>query len=74
MPERARQDAAGAQIEVAIRNMTRTKGSFPTEQSVRKLLYLANKNITKKWTVPLANWALILNQLAIRYEDRWPRK
>lgn len=57
-----------------LRKVTKTKGSFPTKQAVRKLLYLATKNITKKWTAPLQNWALILNQLAIRFEDRWPQK
>jgi transposase-like protein len=30
-------------------------------------------NITKKWASPLRNWALILNQLAIRFDDRWPK-
>jgi len=53
-----------------LRKVIKNKGSFPTEQSVRKLLYLATMNITKKWTAPLQNWPLILNQLAIRFEDR----
>jgi len=55
-----------------LRKVIKTKGSFPTEQSVRKLLYLATMNITRKWTAPLQNWPLILNQLAIRFEDRMP--
>jgi transposase-like protein len=55
-----------------LRKVIKTKGSFPTEQAVRKLLYLATLNITKKWTAPLQNWPLILNQLAIRFEDRMP--
>jgi putative transposase len=55
-----------------LRKVIKNKGSFPTEQSVRKLLYLATVNITKKWTAPLQNWPLILNQLAIRFEDRMP--
>jgi len=55
-----------------LRKVTKTKGVFPTEQSVRKLLYLATINITKKWTATIQNWALILNQLAIRFDDRWP--
>lgn len=53
-----------------LRKVIKTKGSFPTEQAVRKLLYLATLNITKKWTAPLRDWPLILNQLAIRFEDR----
>lgn len=55
-----------------LRKVTKNKGSFPTEQAVRKLLYLATMNITKKWTAPIRDWPLILNQLAIRFEDRWP--
>jgi putative transposase len=53
-----------------LRKVIKNKGSFPTEQSVRKLLYLATMNITKKWTAPIQNWPLILNQLAIRFENR----
>jgi len=55
-----------------LRKVIKNKGSFPTEQAVRKLLYLATMNITKKWTAPIQNWPLILNQLAIRFEDRMP--
>ena len=55
-----------------LRKVIKNKGSFPTEQSVRKLLYLATMNITRKWTAPIQNWPLILNQLAIRFEDRIP--
>jgi len=55
-----------------LRKVTKTKAVFPTSQAVRKLLYLANVHITKKWTRPLVDWPLILNQLAIRFEDRFP--
>lgn len=55
-----------------LRKVTKNKASFPSPQAVRKLLYLANINIVKKWTRPIINWPLILNQLAIRFEDRFP--
>lgn len=55
-----------------LRKVTKNKASFPAPQAVRKLLYLANINIVKKWTRPIINWPLILNQLAIRFEDRFP--
>jgi len=55
-----------------LRKVIKNKGSFPTEQAARKLLYLATMDITKKWTAPIQNWPLILNQLAIRFEDRFP--
>jgi transposase-like protein len=51
----------------------KNKASFPTPQAARKLLYLATLNITKKLTTSIFNWPLILNQLAIRFEDRWPQ-
>ena len=54
-----------------LRKVIKNKTSFPTPQSVRKLLYLATMDITKKWKNPIRNWPLILNQLAIRFEDRW---
>ena len=55
-----------------LRKVTKNKSSFPNTQAVRKLLYLANLNITKKWARPIVSWALILNQLAIRFEERFP--
>ena len=55
-----------------LRKVTKNKASFPTPEAVRKLFYLANQNITKKWTMPIQNWANILNQLAIRFEGRFP--
>lgn len=55
-----------------LRKVIKTKGSFPTPEAVRKLLYLANEDITQKWTAPVRNWTRILNQLAIRFEQRMP--
>ena len=54
-----------------LRKVTKTKGALPSAKSVRKLLYLANDRIVKKWTMPIPNWALILNQLVIRFKDRF---
>lgn len=53
-----------------IRKIIKTKASFPNIEAARKLLFLANQDILKKWTNPIQNWALILNQLEIRFEDR----
>jgi putative transposase len=55
-----------------LRKVVKTKASFPTPEAARKLLYLAHQNITKNRTMPLQNWANILNQLAIRFEGRFP--
>lgn len=56
-----------------LRKVIKNKSSFPTPQAARKLLYLATINISKKWKNSIRNWPLILNQLAIRFEDRWPQ-
>jgi putative transposase len=55
-----------------LRKVVKTKGSFPSAQAVRKLLYLVNENVTKKWSMPIREWAKILNQLTIRYDTRMP--
>ena len=53
-----------------LRKVTKTKGAFPTPEAARKLLFLVHQDIVKDWTRPLANWPLILNQLAIYFHDR----
>jgi transposase-like protein len=55
-----------------LRKVLKTKSSFPTPEAARKLLYLANQNITKQWTMPMQNWANILNQLVIRFAGHFP--
>jgi len=55
-----------------LRKVTKTKGAFPTDDAVRKLLFLANRDITRKWTAPMPNWARIRNQLASRFAGRFP--
>jgi putative transposase len=54
-----------------IRAVIKTKASFPTADAVRKIMFLADRDIMLKWTMPLPNWANILNQLAIRFEGRF---
>lgn len=54
-----------------IRKVVKTKGAFPSGEAARKLLFLANRDITRKWTAPVHNWAKILNQLAIRFGERF---
>jgi putative transposase len=55
-----------------LRKVTKSRSSFPTGEAARKLLFLANRDITKKWTNPMADWPAILNQLIIRFGDRVP--
>jgi hypothetical protein len=55
-----------------LRKATKTKGAFPTAEAVRQSFWLAHQNIAQKWDRPIYNWELILNQLAIRFEERMP--
>jgi len=53
-----------------VKRITKTKSSFMSNESLFKLLYLISQDITKKWTMPVPNWSLILNQLLIYFEER----
>lgn len=52
------------------RKLTKTKGSFPNQNSLLKLLYMGIQNASKKWTMPVQNWSLTISQLAIFFEGR----
>lgn len=53
-----------------IRKYTKNKGVFPSDKSVLKLVYLLSQNIMAKWTMPMHKWALVVQQLAIIFEER----
>ncbi|NME71007.1 IS256 family transposase [Flammeovirga aprica] len=55
-----------------IRKVTKNKSVFPNDMSVLKLIYLALNNISKKWTMPVKNWAMTAQQLRIKFGDRMP--
>jgi Transposase and inactivated derivatives len=54
-----------------IRKVTKNKGVFTSDQALEKLVYLAYRRISKKWTMPVPNWAQISQQLAIKFGDRF---
>jgi transposase-like protein len=53
-----------------IRKYTKNKLSFPTDEAVLKSVFLALREATKKWTMPIHNWGLILNQFLTIFENR----
>lgn len=59
-------------LNMSLRKVTKARGSFPNDEAVSKLLYLALRNIAKKWTMPIHAWKDALNRFAIIYEDRLP--
>jgi len=52
------------------RKLTKTKGAFPNENSLLKLLFMGIENAKVKWTQPVHNWSLTISQLAIFFEGR----
>ena len=53
-----------------IRKYTKNKLSFPTDEAVKKSVYLALGEITKKWTLQIRNWGIILNQFMTIFTER----
>ncbi len=53
-----------------VRKYTKTKMSFPDDQSVMKAVFLALREITRKWTLPIRNWSLVVNQFINIFEER----
>ena len=56
-----------------MRNVTKSKTVFPTDDSLLKMLYLAMMDITKKWTGRRQDWSMIHAQMAVSFEDRMPQ-
>ena len=52
------------------RQITKNKPSFTNDESLRKMLYLASKNIVKRWTQGCRNWDIVLNYLKVMFEDK----
>ena len=53
-----------------IRKYTKNKLSFPSDQAVMKSVYLALREATKKWSMPIQNWGIVLNQFLVIFEER----
>ena len=59
-------------LNFSLRKITKTRAAFPTEEAALKLLFLGLQNVSKKWTMPIQNWSLAMNQMAIIFEGRMP--
>ncbi|WP_210546141.1 IS256 family transposase [Rhodoferax sp. PAMC 29310] len=60
-------------VNMSLRKITKTRGSFPSEDAVFKLFYLALNNISQKWTMPIRDWKAALNRFTIQLDERMPR-
>lgn len=59
-------------LNAQLRRVTRRRGAFPTEDSVRKVLYLAIQRAAKRWTMPAQDWPAAPNFFSIVFEERVP--
>lgn len=61
-------------VNMSLRKITKNRGSFPTDESLIKLFYLALRNISQKWSMPIRDWKAALNRFSIEFEDRVPQQ
>ena len=59
-------------LNMSLRKVTKNRGHFPNDDAMFKLLYLALRNIAKKWTMPIRDWKSALNQFSIIFESKMP--
>jgi transposase-like protein len=57
-------------LNSVIRKAIKKRKLFPTDDSAKKVIYLAIQAAAKKWTMPIRNWKLALNRFMIEFEDR----
>ena len=61
-------------VNMSLRKVTKSRGSFPNDDALIKLYYLALRNISKKWTMPVQNWKEALNRFTIMFDERMPKQ
>jgi len=52
------------------RKVTKARSLFPNDDTLKNMLYLANRDLSKKWTMPIRNWAIVLSNFSIIFEAR----
>jgi transposase-like protein len=57
-------------LNSVIRKAIKKRKLFPTDDSAKKVIYLAIRDASKRWTMPIRNWKLALNRFMIEFEDR----
>ena len=60
-------------VNMSLRKITKNRGSFPSDDALLKLFFLALANISKKWTIPLRDWRAALTRFTIQLEERMPK-
>lgn len=57
-------------LNMSLRKVIKNKPAFPSDQALKKILFLAMRNIAKKWSMPIKDWGLAINQFAILFPER----
>ena len=57
-------------VNMSLRKLTKNRGPFPSEEALTKLFYLALRNISQKWTMPIRDGKAALTRLTIQFGDR----
>ena len=60
-------------VNMSLRKLTKHRGAFPSDEALIKLLYLALRNISTRWTLPIRDWKAALNRFTIQFEGRIPQ-
>ena len=60
-------------VNMGLRKLTKHRGAFPSDEALIKLLYLALRNISTRWTLPIRDWKAALNRFTIQFEGRIPQ-
>lgn len=61
-------------VNMSLRKITRNRGLFPSDESLLRMFYLALRNISQKWSMPIKDWKAALNRFAIQFDDRMPQR
>ena len=57
-------------VNMSLRKITKNRGSFPSDDALLKLFYLALNNISQKWTMPIRDWKAALTRFTIQFEEQ----
>jgi putative transposase len=57
-------------LNSSMKKVTKNRSAFPTDEAIFKVLYLALKSASQKWTMPIRDWGAAINQFAIHFEGR----
>ena len=57
-------------VNMSLRKLTKNRGLFPSDEALTKLFYLALRNISQKWTMPIRDWKAALTRFTIQFGDR----